>query len=206
MRTFLLQLKVPFFHSSRSHSQDTVERFSFNRTAWHRDVMTSQHDESKLIFPISACRCTRKRILFCFYKTLGCWVRKCCQFCICMMTSRHDVMSWLQEQAVLYISLVEVLERRFVFCFYSSPACRVQKCYRFRVCMMSWRNDVTSWCYKARASTTAHPPAPYSLPPAFPSPPFPVPRRSIPTIVTPAQPVPTSPSLALFPAGVFPKF
>ena len=42
---------------------------------------------------------------FCFYKTLGCWVRKCCQFCICMMTSRHDVMSWRQKQAVLYLSL-----------------------------------------------------------------------------------------------------
>ena len=42
---------------------------------------------------------------FCFYETLGCWVRKCCQFCICIMTSRHDVMSWRQKQAVLYLSL-----------------------------------------------------------------------------------------------------
>ena len=41
---------------------------------------------------------------FCFYETLGCWVRKC-QFCICMMTSRHDVMSWRQKQAVFYLSL-----------------------------------------------------------------------------------------------------
>ena len=54
MRKFLLQLKVPFFHSSRSHSQDTVKRFWFNPTAWHRDVMTSQHDVTKLIIPISA--------------------------------------------------------------------------------------------------------------------------------------------------------
>ena len=30
---FLLQLKVPFFHSSRSHWQDIVERFRFNPTA-----------------------------------------------------------------------------------------------------------------------------------------------------------------------------
>ena len=35
---------------------------------------------------------------FCFYETLGCWVRKCCQCCICMMTSRHDVMSWRQKR------------------------------------------------------------------------------------------------------------
>ena len=103
---FFLQLKVPFFYSPRSHSQDTVERFCFNPTAWHRDVMTSRHDATKLIFPISACRCALERwFFFCFYDTLGCWIRKCCQFCICMMTSRYDVISWRQKQAVLYLSL-----------------------------------------------------------------------------------------------------
>ena len=101
MKNFLLSLKLPFFHSSRSHSQNTVDRFWFNPTAWHRDVMTSRHDITKLILPISARRCARKMIRFCFYDTLGCWIKNWCQFCICMMTSRHDVMPWRQRHAVL---------------------------------------------------------------------------------------------------------
>ena len=99
---FLPSLKMRFFHSSRSHSQDTVKRFWFNPTAWHLDVMTSRHD-MKLILPISARsrRCARKMIRFCFYDTLGCWIQKLCRFCICLMTSRHDVMPWRQRHAVL---------------------------------------------------------------------------------------------------------
>ena len=97
---FLLSLKMPFFHSSRSHSQDTIERFWFNPTAWHRDVMTSRHDITKLILPISARRYARKMIRFCFYDTLSCGLlnSKIMSFCICMMTSRHgvrhDATSW----------------------------------------------------------------------------------------------------------------
>ena len=89
---------------------------------------------------------------FCFYETLGCWVRKCCQFCICMMTSCHDVMSWRQKTGGTLSQLVEVLERWFFFCFYSFPARLVWKCYRFCVCMMSWRHDVTSWSHKTHFS------------------------------------------------------
>ena len=94
--------KCHFFHSSRFHSQDIVERFWFNPTAWHRDVMTSHHDITKLILPISARRCARKMMRFCFYDTLGCWIQKLCRFCICMMTftSWHH-MPWRQRHAVL---------------------------------------------------------------------------------------------------------
>ena len=117
----LLSLKMPFFHSSRSHSQDTVERFWFNLTAWHCDVMTSRHD-IKLILPISARRCARKMIHFRFYDTLGCWIQKLCRFCICMITSRHDVMSWRQRYAVL-ISAFRIDRNVIIFCFYSFSAC-----------------------------------------------------------------------------------
>ena len=56
-----------------------------------------------------------------------------------VMTSCHDV-----KNRRYSISAVEVLERWFFFfCFYSFPACIDQKCYRFCVCMMSWRHDVT---------------------------------------------------------------
>ena len=119
---FLLSLKMPFFHSSRSHSQDTVERFWFNPTAWHRDVMTSRHDITKLILPISARRCARKMVRICFYDTLGCWIQKLCRFCICMMTSRHDVMPWRQRHAVL-ISACRIDRKVNIFCFYSFSAC-----------------------------------------------------------------------------------
>ena len=59
-----------------------------------------------------------------------------------VMTSCHDV-----KTGGTLSQLVEVLEM-ILFCFYSFPACRVQKCYRFCVCMMSWFHDVTSWCHK----------------------------------------------------------
>ena len=131
---FLLSLKMPFFHSSRSHSQNTVERFWFNPTAWHRDVMTSRHDITKLILPISARRCARKMIRFCFYDTVVvsmirflflwycCWIQKLCRFCICMMTSRYDVMPWRQRHAVL-ISAYRIDRKVIIFCFYSFSAC-----------------------------------------------------------------------------------
>ena len=112
----LLSLKMPFFHSSRSHSQNTVDRFWFNSTAWHCDVMTSRHDITKLIFPISARTWARKMIRFCFYDTLGCWIQKICRFCICMMTSRHDVMPWRQRHAVL-ISACRIDRKVIIFLY-----------------------------------------------------------------------------------------
>ena len=90
MRKFLFQLKKPFFHSSRSHSQGTVEIFWFNPTAWHCDVMTSQHDAPKLIFPISACRCARKMILFLFLWNFGLLSSKM----LSVLYLHNDVTSW----------------------------------------------------------------------------------------------------------------
>ena len=152
---FLLSLKMPFFHSSRSHSQDTVERFWFNPTAWHRDVMTSRHDVTvsrgwvnitKLILPISTRRCARKMIHFCFYDTLGCWIRKLCRFCICMMTSRHDVMPWRQRHAVL-ISACRIDRMVIIFV---SIVFRLAKFRNVAVFVFAWchhvmtqRHDVT---------------------------------------------------------------
>ena len=152
MKKFLLQLKVPFFHSSRSHSQDTVERFWFNPTAWHCDVMTSQHDAPKLIFSISACRCARKMILFLFLWNVGLLSSKM----LSVLYLHDDVMSWrhvmTSKTGGTLSQLVEVLERWFFFCFHSFSARLVWICYRFCVCMMSWRHDVTSWRHKTHFS------------------------------------------------------
>ena len=152
MRKFLLQLKVPIFLSPRSHSQDTVKRFWFNPTAWHRDVMTSRHDATKLIFPISACRCARKMILF--FVSMKLWVAEfenVVSFVFAwwrhIMTSCHDVKNWLYS-----ISACRSAREMILFWLYSFPARLVWKCYRFCVCMMSWRHDVTSWRHKTHFS------------------------------------------------------
>ena len=148
MRKFLLQLKVPFSHSSRSHSQDTVERFWLNPTAWHCDVMTSRHDVTKLIFPISACRCARKMILFMFLWNFGSLSLKM----LSVLYLHDDVTSWrhvmTSKTGCTSSQPVGVLERWFFFCFYSFPARLVQIYYCFCACMMSWRHDVTSWRHK----------------------------------------------------------
>ena len=115
MRKFLLQLKVPFFHSSRSHSQDTVERFWFNPTTWHHDVMTSRHDVTKLIFPISACRCARKMILFLFPWYFGLLRSEM----LSVLYLHDDVTSWrhvmTSKTGCTLSQLVEVLERWLFF-------------------------------------------------------------------------------------------
>ena len=151
MKKFLLQLKVQFFHSYRSHSQDTVEGFWFNPTAWHCDVMTSQHDAPKLIFSISACKCARKMI---FFVSMKLWVAEfehVVSFVFAwwrhVMTSCHDV-----KNRRYSISACRSAREMILFCFYSFPARLVWKCYRFCVCMMSWRHDVTSWRHKTHFS------------------------------------------------------
>ena len=68
-----------------------VIEFSF---VWCRDFMTSCHDVTESDLPISACRCARKLLLFCFLGFLGHWVRECYWFFICVMPWRHDLMSW----------------------------------------------------------------------------------------------------------------
>ena len=155
MRKFLLQLKVPFFHSPRPHLQDTVERFWFDPTAWHCDVMTSQHDAPKLIFSISACRCDRKMILFLFLWNFGLLSSKM----LLVLYLHDDVMSWrhvmTSKTGGTLSQLVEVLERWFFFCFYSFPARLVWKCYRFCVCMMSWWY-FGWWVYKLSSCMYLH--------------------------------------------------
>ena len=107
--------KSAIFHSSRSHSQDTVERFWFNPTAWHCDVMMSQHDAPKLIFPISACRCARKMILFLFLWNFGLLSSKM----LSVLYLHDDVTSWRRvmtsKTGGTLSQLVEVLERWFFF-------------------------------------------------------------------------------------------
>ena len=116
-----------------------------NVTSW-RHGMTLPH-----LFSLSQLVDVLERWFFvCFYDTLGCWFRKCCHFCICMMTSRHDVMSWRQKTGCTLSQLVVVLERWFFFCFYNILGCQVQKYHRFRIfichsdAMTSWHDYMTS--------------------------------------------------------------
>ena len=60
-------------------------------TPWRHDVT-----HNKTYFNLTR-RCARKMIRFCFYDTLVAEIQKLCQFCICMMTSLHDVMPWRQR-------------------------------------------------------------------------------------------------------------
>ena len=112
MNSFLLQLKVPFFHSPRSHSQDTLERFWFNSTAWHRDVTAWRY---QTCFPISACRCARKMILFLFL-----WYFVLLSSQMLSVLYLHDDVTALRHAVTsktdcTLSQLVEVLKRWFFF-------------------------------------------------------------------------------------------
>ena len=72
---------------------------------WFRDVMTSCHDVTKLDSPISACRRARKFIHFCLHGFVGHWVQKDWWFFICMISWRHDVMSWRHKNWSTYLRL-----------------------------------------------------------------------------------------------------
>ena len=120
--------------------------------AWCLHAITWRHDvtawRTQTFFLISACRCARKMIIFLFLWNFGLLSSKM----LSVLYLHDDVTSWrhvmTSKTGDTLSQLVEVLERWFFFCFYSFPACLVQICYRFCVCMMSWRHDVTSWCHK----------------------------------------------------------
>ena len=103
--------------------------------------MTSQHDAPKLIFPISACRCAGKMILLCCYETMGCWIRKCCQFCICMMTSRHDVKNRLYSISACRSAREMIF---FVSIVFGSPSLEMLSFWCLHDVMTSWRDVMTS--------------------------------------------------------------
>ena len=113
--------------------------------------MTSRHDATTLIFPISACRCARKMILFLFLWYSGLLSSKMLSF----LYLHDDVTSWrhvmTSKTGCTLSQLVEVLERWFFFCFYSILGCQVQKYHRFRIFICGhvtkWRYDVMAWLY-----------------------------------------------------------
>ena len=69
-------------------------------TSW-RHVMTSQN----LIYLSQLVDVLESWFFFCFYGFLGHWVQKCYWFFICVMTWRHDVMSWRHKTWFTYLSL-----------------------------------------------------------------------------------------------------
>ena len=113
--------------------------------------MTSRHDATTLIFPISACRCARKMILFLFLWYSGLLSSKMLSF----LYLHDDVTSWrhvmTSKTGCTLSQLVEVLEIWFFFCFYSILGCLVQKYHRFRIFICGhvtkWRYDVMAWLY-----------------------------------------------------------
>ena len=124
--------------------------------AWCLHAITWRHDvtawRTRTFFLISACRRAKKMIIFLFLWNFGLLSSKM----LSVLYLHDDVTSWrhvmTSKTGGTLSQLVEVLERWFFFCFYSFPACLVQKCYRFCVCMMSWRHDVTSWRHKTHFS------------------------------------------------------
>ena len=57
------------------------------------EVMTWRHDVTKLISPISACRCSKMRIHMYFCRYFGWWVPNYYRVCTCMMFLCHDMTS-----------------------------------------------------------------------------------------------------------------
>ena len=106
--------------------------------------MTSQKPD----LPISACRCARKLILFLFlwfFRSLSSNLLLIFHFCDHVTSWRHVMTS----QNLIYLSqLVDVLESWFFFCFYGFLGHWVQICYRFFICVITWRHDVMSWRHK----------------------------------------------------------
>ena len=114
---------------------------------WGCDVTTSCHDVTNPDVPISACRCARKVILFCFYGFLGHWVWKCYWIlfvqCCDVMTSYHDV-----TKPDLPISACRCPRKMIIFLFPCFLGDWVQNCQRFFIYMMSSCHDVMSWRHK----------------------------------------------------------
>ena len=98
-RKMILFLFLWFFESQSSnmllifHLYDAV-------TSW-RHVMTSQN----LIYLSQLVDVLESWFFFCFHGFLGHWVQKCYWFFICVMTWRHDVMSWRHKTWFTYLSL-----------------------------------------------------------------------------------------------------
>ena len=110
-----------------------------------RDVMTSYHDVTKPDLPISACRCSRKIIIFCFHRFFWLLSSK-----LSTIFHLYDVvMSWrhvMTSQSLLHLSrLVYGLERWFFSCFHGLTDCWFRKCYHSCVFVMTSRHNVTSW-------------------------------------------------------------
>ena len=150
MRKFLLQLKVLFFHSSRSRSQ--LRDFDLTQpreavTSW-RHSMTHPN-----LFSLSQLVDVLERSFR--FVSMKLWVAEFEN--VVSLYLHDDVTSWRQvmtsKTGCTLSQLVEVLERWFFFIFYSFPARLVWKCYRFGVCMMSWRHGVTSWRHKTHFSS-----------------------------------------------------
>ena len=110
--------------------------------------MTSWHDVTKPDFPISACRCARKLILFLFpwfFRSLSSKMLLIFHFCDTVTSWRH-VMTSLN---LIFLSqLVDVLESWFFFCFHGFLGHWVQICYYFSIFVMPWRHRVMSWRHK----------------------------------------------------------
>ena len=69
------------------------------------------------------------------------WVQKCYWFFSCVMTWRHDVMSWRHKSWFTYLSAYRCARKLILFLFHGFLGHWVQKCYWF----FSLCDDVTSW-------------------------------------------------------------
>ena len=109
------------------------------------------HDVKKRTAFISACKCARELISFSFLWFLW-WLNSTWLLSSYLhdgITSQNDGMTSFE---MLYLSqLVDVLERWFLFCFYSILGCQVHKYHWFCIftCgnVKKLRYDVMAWLY-----------------------------------------------------------
>ena len=142
---------MPFFHCPRSHSQVTVERFWFNSTAWHRDVMTSRHDITKFIFLSQLVDNVLERRFF--FVSMKLWVAEfenVVSFVFAwwrhVMTSCHDV-----KKKLYSISACRSARRYYSFLFLWFSVLLSIKMLSF-LCL----HEVMTWCHATKLTNFSY--------------------------------------------------
>ena len=98
-RKLILSLFLWFFKSLSSNLL-LISHLCDHMTSW-RHVMTSHNQ----IYLSQLVDVLESWFFFCFYGFLGHWVQICYWFLICVITWRHDVMSWRHKSWFTYLSL-----------------------------------------------------------------------------------------------------
>ena len=147
MRKYLLQLKVPFSIAPGPIHKKQLRYFDLTQP---RDTVTSWRHSMTHPNLVSVSQLVDVLERWLFFVSMELRVAEfeyVVSFAFALwrhvMTSCYDV-----KNRRYSISARRSAREMIFFVSIVYPACKVQNCYRFCVCMISWRHDVTSWCHK----------------------------------------------------------